>query len=354
MTYKSLPSSSIKTLFDTAPGGFFITDKNAIILYANRALEAKTGYSVHETIGKTPGKLWGRQMPQAFYKKLWHVLKEKKQPFTSPVKNRRKSGELFDETMRIAPVFEKDEIAYYIAVQPTKNNQNVEKEFADFMRDGQRDPTLFIQKLGSWILEKPLSLPSSLSTSEFLQSYFIEPTEEVYKKRIEDKELLLFAQKKISNFNALYEKYYKIVFGYFYGRLSSDKETASDLTQETFLRAFSHLSRFVPSNATYQTYLIRIAHNILVNHYRVKIPLGFEQTEVSNLCSTEKINNFFVKESIDQALLQIPRFQQDILNLYYTEGYSIREIAQKFQKSENAIKLQLSRARKVLKNLLDE
>lgn len=353
MADKNPPTSSIKSLFDAAPGGFFITDKNATILYANRALEAKTGYSVHETIGKTPGKLWGRQMPSAFYKKLWHVLKEERQPFINPVKNRRKSGEVFDDIMRIAPIFEKDEIAYYIAIQPARTSKNLEDEFTEFMRQGQCNPSLFLQKLSSWILEKPLSLPSSITPSEFLQSYFVEPTQDLYKKRTEDTELLLFAQRKISNFNALYEKYYKTIFGYFYQRLGRDKETSSDLTQETFLRAFSHLSSFVPSNATYQTYLIRIAHNILVNHYRKKFPETHDETILSLLPAKE--NKIEEREYlIDQAIQKLKPLEQEVIKGMYHEGLSVKEISAKVGKTENAVKLLLSRTRKKLRGFIQD
>jgi len=53
-------------------------------------------------------------------RELANMKKEEKQPFMSAVKNRTKTGEVFDDTMRIAPIFEKGEIVYYIALQSSK------------------------------------------------------------------------------------------------------------------------------------------------------------------------------------------------------------------------------------------
>ncbi len=353
MAENSSLQHSIKSLFDTAPGGFFITDKNATILYANQALQTKTGYSVHETVGVNPGKLWGKQMPQKFYQKLWHVIKKEKQPFVSAVKNRTKTGEVFDDTMRIAPIFDKGEIVYYIALQSSKKNKNLETEFFDFMRQGQQDTSLFVEKLGSWILEAPLRVDPQFSTSEFLYSSFVAPTQEVYKNRDEDRELLLFAQKKISNFHALYEKYYKTIFTYFYRHLNGDTEAASDFAQETFLKAFAHLSTFVPSNASYQTYLMRIAHNILVNYYRKNVSLVNDETLLSLIPAKEQ-NKEVEEYMLDVALRKLNSFEQGVIQDMYHEGLSVKEISQKVGKTENAVKLVLSRARKKLRELLQD
>src|SRR3989344_6756396 len=85
--------SSLKIGFDLLSDHVVITDDNANILYANRAVEKNTGFSPEEVIGKNPGDLWGGKMPDEFYRKMWHTIKEEKKPFVAQVdkskKNRR-------------------------------------------------------------------------------------------------------------------------------------------------------------------------------------------------------------------------------------------------------------------------
>jgi RNA polymerase sigma factor (sigma-70 family) len=68
-------------------------------------------------------------------------------------------------------------------------------------------------------------------------------------------------------FAALYDEHVWKVYGFFAYRLGS-REDAEDLTQLTFERALKAWARFDPQRASAGTWLIAIAHNLLVDHYR--------------------------------------------------------------------------------------
>jgi RNA polymerase sigma-70 factor (ECF subfamily) len=57
------------------------------------------------------------------------------------------------------------------------------------------------------------------------------------------------------------------VHGYLAYRLSS-RADAEDLTQATFERAFKAWARYDPKRASVRTWLLTIAHNLLVDHFR--------------------------------------------------------------------------------------
>jgi RNA polymerase sigma-70 factor (ECF subfamily) len=57
------------------------------------------------------------------------------------------------------------------------------------------------------------------------------------------------------------------VFGFFAYRVA-DRSDAEDLTQQTFERALRAWSRFDPARAPLGVWLISIARNLLVDHYR--------------------------------------------------------------------------------------
>ena len=84
-----------------------ITDAKGIIIYANSALERTTGYTVKESLGTKAGVLWGGLMDDAYYKKLWDTVTNKKEVFTEQVKNKRKSGEEYFAAASLVPVLDK-------------------------------------------------------------------------------------------------------------------------------------------------------------------------------------------------------------------------------------------------------
>lgn len=164
----------------------------------------------------------------------------------------------------------------------------------------------------------------------------------------EDATLVHKAQKDGSKFAALYEKYAKKIYNYFLYRLGGDRVLAEDLTQETFTKAFAHLSRFEVRNYSYLTYLMTIAHNLLVNQYRKprSAPIdaaGDMPVEIAN--DIEKRSDI---ETIRRAIADLAPREREVMRLRYQLGLSIRDIAGKEGVSENAIKLLLSRARKKL------
>jgi RNA polymerase sigma-70 factor (ECF subfamily) len=57
------------------------------------------------------------------------------------------------------------------------------------------------------------------------------------------------------------------VYGFCAYRLG-DRDTAEDLTQATFERALRAWSRFDPRRASVSTWLLAIARNLLIDHYR--------------------------------------------------------------------------------------
>jgi len=95
-----------------------ITDPDGKILYINKATEDATGYSMYEAIKKKPSNLWGKQMPEKFYKKLWKTIKTDKKAYQISLTNKKKTGELYDVIMTISPIFNTSgSIIFYIGIE---------------------------------------------------------------------------------------------------------------------------------------------------------------------------------------------------------------------------------------------
>ena len=168
---------------------------------------------------------------------------------------------------------------------------------------------------------------------------------------IEDKKLISQAQEDEQAYEKLYQKYTRKIYAYFWYRVGHHKETAEDLTQETFLLAFRDIKRFEFRGYSYFSYLLRVAHNLLVNYYRKAKPLPLPEIEKLPAEFTEDVHD--IEQRVDsltiwKAMEEMPINEQNALILFYWDDLPVREISEIMGKSENAVKLLLSRGRKRL------
>jgi len=124
-------------------------------------------------------------------------------------------------------------------------------------------------------------------------------------------------------------------------------EEADDLTQETLIRAYSHLAGF--RGACLDAWLYRIAANVAVDHVRKRrvstVPLDsvalMDDGEEDALC---RLNRAARRERVLSIIAQLPECHQRILQLRYYEDRSLTEIADVMCCSPMAAKLRVFRA----------
>lgn len=166
----------------------------------------------------------------------------------------------------------------------------------------------------------------------------------------EDTRLVAEAKQNSAAYDLLYKKYAEKVFNYFWYRVGHDKETADDLTQETFIKAFQKLSTYEIRGYSYLTYLLKIAHNILINYYRDnKVHDELDSLEEVPVTIKENLDNSIDAEHLWLDVQKLPLLEKEVILLKYRKDMDADEIAKIIGKSENAVNLLLSRARKRLK-----
>lgn len=359
-----MEKSSLKDQFDHLPGGLLITDMESRAVYANLAVEKRTGFAVGEIIGKKPGQLWGGKMEKSFYQNMWRTIGTEKKAFTGTVQNAKKNGALYSENLFIAPIKDQTgETHYFAEIHPEFQNEREEEAFrkefeaeaGNFHKNGDSLSWIF-QKLQKENFGTPESATVERRYPDLVSIFsdiFVRPIEKLFTRRHEDARLISDAQKDVRKFALLYEKYYLLVREYFFRRLSNDIETAEDLTQEVFARALRYLPGFRLANASYYTYLLRISHNLLINYYRKHSYFTFssQQSVLEDIPSLEREPS---QESIKGMLGELTEKEREIMLLKYEHGLKVREIAQRVGKSENAVKLILSRTRKKIKKQLSK
>lgn len=166
---------------------------------------------------------------------------------------------------------------------------------------------------------------------------------------LDDKALVEQAKKDRNKFALLYTKYGKIVFMYLWRRLGHDRDTAEDLMQETFLKAFRHLSTFTYRGFSYVSYLIKIAHNLLVNHFRKAKEAPIEEAEeLPGATGVQMEARADAREEL-ASFASLKSHERELIAMRYEKDLPVRDIAKMTGKSENAVKLALSRLRRKMK-----
>ena len=89
------------------------------------------------------------------------------------------------------------------------------------------------------------------------------------------------AEESRRRFARLYDEHIWDVYGFFGYRLRS-REEVEDLTQQTFERALRAWERFDAERATERTWLLAIARNLLIDHYRRRGSAAHEPLDESD------------------------------------------------------------------------
>jgi RNA polymerase sigma-70 factor (ECF subfamily) len=151
-----------------------------------------------------------------------------------------------------------------------------------------------------------------------------------------------------ASFGFIYRSYSNKLYNYFLYRVGYKEAVAEDLVQETFVRAYEKFGSYENRGFSYLTYLMKIAHNLLVNYYRLRQPIPLEQIEDIPIEVFNEVEQKLEAEEVWKAVSDLSPNEQDVIFMKYQREMSVNEISQVIDKSENAVKLLLSRARKKL------
>ena len=102
---------------EQSPESIVITGLDGRIEYVNAAFTAVSGYSPDEALGRNPRTLSAGKTPAAVYTELWNRL-AKGEIWQGEFVNRRKDGEEYIESARVAPIRQPDgRITHYLAIK---------------------------------------------------------------------------------------------------------------------------------------------------------------------------------------------------------------------------------------------
>ena len=129
-------------------------------------------------------------------------------------------------------------------------------------------------------------------------------------------------------------------------KMVNKKETAKELTDETFEKAFINLHQYQFQYA-FSSWLFRIAHNRSFESQLIGI-IAWSTNENPEEILIRKENEILIRKVLENLE---PRCRK-LLELRYFGEYSYSEIASELKISIGTIKVQLFRSRKLLHQLL--
>ncbi len=153
-------------------------------------------------------------------------------------------------------------------------------------------------------------------------------------------------------FSEIYDTYFPRVYAFTLKRVG-DRAEAEDLTQETFVQLYRSLPSF-EGRSSLLTWTFGIAHNVCSRYFRHCSRWMVGPRDAREL-DDSPIEARIVLRRCDEALVANRRAaHREIFHLRYGESHSIKAIAAKVGKSNEAVKVSLRRSRAVLSDHVPE
>lgn len=158
----------------------------------------------------------------------------------------------------------------------------------------------------------------------------------------------------------LYLNYVKKVYG-ICRRYSKDDHQAEDYMQDSFIKVFEHLKKYDPKKGNLEAWIVRITINTILSEKRYSKNnrkeefLGLDDNLLNSELLKEDTNLHDINsQELLLAIRKLPIKYRDVLNLFVFENLSHQEIASLMSIETSSSRSRLTRAKKMLKNILSE
>ncbi len=143
-------------------------------------------------------------------------------------------------------------------------------------------------------------------------------------------------------------------------RYARNRDEAEDLLQEGFLRVFQKISTF-RREGSLEGWIKRIMINNALNEIKRNRKIPFledidviNETQIVDLDEPEGQYDPVPADVLQEMIQSLPEGYRIVFTLYVLEDFSHKEIAQELNIAESTSKTQLLKARRYLKNMLNE
>jgi RNA polymerase sigma-70 factor, ECF subfamily len=156
---------------------------------------------------------------------------------------------------------------------------------------------------------------------------------------------------------ALYDRYVGRIYSYIYHRVGQ-ADLAEDLTAQVFARMLEAIQEGRAWRTSFSGWLYRIAHNLVIDHYRRRGRAAFVELEEAQPMVADqgdpvrKVEARLESEHLRAALAKLTEEQAQVIALRFLDEFSIAEVAAMMDKTEGAIKALQYRAVLALRRVM--
>jgi RNA polymerase sigma-70 factor (ECF subfamily) len=173
------------------------------------------------------------------------------------------------------------------------------------------------------------------------------------------KENQIIEQVKLGNteaFRIIVDQYRDAVFGLAL-RMVNNREEAEELAQDAFIKVFNAINNY-RGESKFSTWLYRITYNTCISFLRKNKP---DLVEIQDQHGASNFNSGYdnlMKEDNNMAiniiLSQLKPDDRAIIQLFYLEENSIKEISEITGFSNTNVKVKLHRSKQKMRKILEE
>jgi len=169
----------------------------------------------------------------------------------------------------------------------------------------------------------------------------------------------LAQQGDTTSFGELYEQFFDRIYRYVSFKTGSASE-AEDITGEVFVRMLESIHKFKWQGHPFSSWLFRIAHNLVVDHFRKngkRSIVSLENTTTHVEAAAVDIDGHIDTElsmgEVRKAMVGLTELQKEVISLRFAAGLSVAETAEAIGKKENAVKALQHAGLRKLRRLLN-
>jgi len=165
---------------------------------------------------------------------------------------------------------------------------------------------------------------------------------------------------------SLVKRYLPLIYG-FVRKYTGDRDNASDITQETFVKVWRNLGQFNQSKS-FRTWIFTIAKNAAIDWLKKKNALPFSVIQAEQEGSNDFVDSLTdgspsiseqlsTKENsrkLAKAAAHLPIDYATVIKLHISDELNFREIAEFLEEPLNTIKSRYRRGISLLRNILLE
>ncbi len=145
----------------------------------------------------------------------------------------------------------------------------------------------------------------------------------------------LIRQKDPAALEMLYDRYEGMIYSFAY-RIVKDSMAAEEVMQELFMRIWKNAEQYDSAKGKLSTWMFTVTRNIAIDQLRKKNsgvpqqPAGSEelqQVRDTGTMTEDMVELMMVGEQVREALQELSRDQQQVVDLIYYQGLTQQEVA---------------------------